>query len=127
MSTEDVEDTTSSTTTSCRTTKDDLNTWVEFRTSLVGGRVKFNPVITLGSVLIIWGFVIWCVVAGDDIPFKDSKQWIGQQFTWFYVGSTNLWILLLCLIYFKYYSVTIIYFCTVVVPTLYIVAPSMHL
>ena len=54
----------------------DLNTWAHFRIPLIGYRLRFNPVITVSSVAIIWSFVAWCVIAGEDVPFNHSKAWI---------------------------------------------------
>ena len=53
-----------------------MNTWAHFRIPLIGYRLRFNPVITVSSVAIIWSFVAWCVIAGEDVPFNHSKAWI---------------------------------------------------
>jgi len=80
----------------------DLNTWAHFRIPLIGYRLRFNPVITVSSVAIIWSFVAWCVIAGEDVPFNHSKAWISQHFTWLYVGSMNIWMVFLAVLYHKF-------------------------
>ena len=68
--------------------------------------LDFNPVVTIISALIIWAFVIWCVLdterASDGM--KDAKRWITDKFTWLYIGTQDVWFIFLLIVYFSKYS-----------------------
>ena len=52
----------------------------------------FNPCTMFLSILIIWSFVIWCIIDNNaSSKIQDLQTWIVYHWTWFYVG---------CLIYF---------------------------
>ena len=71
---------------------------MKFKAPLVG-EIRFNPVVSILAILLIWGFVIWCVVQGEDVPFKEWKAWIVKTFTWLYVGSQDLWAVFAVVLY----------------------------
>ena len=66
------------------------------------GEIRFNPVVTLLSLIVIWAFVIWCSIAKEDVPFDAWTSWIVDNFTWFYVGSTQVWIAVGIILYCRY-------------------------
>ena len=69
-------------------------------------RLNFNPVVTVLSGVIIWGFVIWCVVdtARASENMSETKTWLTKTCTWFYIASINVLILFLLYLYFSKYS-----------------------
>ncbi|CAH0373483.1 unnamed protein product [Pelagomonas calceolata] len=56
--------------------------------------VKFNPFVTGLSIVAIWTFIIYTLVS----PAEASKEWamwndwVGDEWTWFYMGSQNVWL-----------------------------------
>ena len=77
-----------------------------FKVRLGPIRLNFNPVVTVLSGVIIWGFVIWCVVdtARASENMSKTKTWLTKTFTWFYIASMNVLILFLFYLYFSKYS-----------------------
>ena len=71
---------------------------MKFKAPLVG-EIRFNPVVSFLAILLIWGFVIWCIVQGEDVPFGAWKAWIVNKFTWLYVGSQDLWAVFAVVLY----------------------------
>lgn len=76
----------------------DLSPWTKFKVPLIS-EIRFNPVVSVGAIALIWGFVIWCAVQGDRVPFGDWKAWIVAKFTWLYVGSQDLWAVFAIVLY----------------------------
>ena len=68
--------------------------------------LDFNPVVTIISAVVIWAFVIWCVLdterASDGM--KDAKLWITDKFTWLYIGTQDVWFIFLLIVYFSKHS-----------------------
>ena len=73
---------------------------MKFKLPLVG-EIRFNPIASFLAILVIWGFVIWCSIAGEDVPFNDWTTWIVDNFTWLYIGSTDVWIVFGIILYFR--------------------------
>lgn len=69
-------------------------------------RISINPVVTILSALIIWIFVIVCMVAPSETlsAMSSVKSWISTSSTWFYIGTKNIWVLFIAIIYFSKYS-----------------------
>ena len=66
----------------------------------VGGRkvLQMNWVVSLIASSLLWGFVIWSSVDGDSMytTFYDTgRTWVTQNFTWLYVGTQDVWALVL--------------------------------
>ena len=59
---------------------------MKFRLPVIG-EIRFNPVVMFTSIALIWSFVIWCILLGEDVPFNRWKSWIVQHLTWLYVGT----------------------------------------
>ncbi|CEM17339.1 unnamed protein product [Vitrella brassicaformis CCMP3155] len=76
--------------------------------------VRFNPVITFTSILLIWGFVAWAMIScagieeGGECPANQylsaAKAWITATFTWLYMGTQAVWVFFLLYIYFSKYG-----------------------
>lgn len=69
-------------------------------------RFNFNPVVTVLSAIIIWSMVVWCIVYPEASLKQMSlwKDWITQTWTWFYIGTQNIWIVFIIILYFSKYS-----------------------
>ena len=77
-----------------------------FKATIGPFELNFNPVVTLVSAAVIWGFVIWGIVdtdeASDDLG--KAKRWITDKFTWLYIGTQDVWFLFIIVVYFSKYS-----------------------
>ena len=78
----------------------DYNLWVRFRVPYFG-EIKFNPVVTLLSLALIWSMVISCIVKKEEIPFESWRSSLTDLFTWLYVGSFNLFGIFALFVYFR--------------------------
>jgi len=69
-------------------------------------KVKLNPIVTCSSVLIIIAFILWCILEREHAldSFNSAKSWITSSFTWLYVGSQDVWALVIIAIYFSKYG-----------------------
>ena len=76
----------------------DLSAWMKFKLPLVG-EIRFNPIVSGLAIALIWGFVAWCAIQGEDVPFIQWKAWIVAKFTWLYVGSQDLWAVFAIVLY----------------------------
>ena len=65
----------------------DLSTWTKFQAPLIG-EIRYNPIVSYMAIVLIWGFVIWCSIQGENVPFSSWKKWVVDNFTWFYIGIT---------------------------------------
>lgn len=68
--------------------------------------LRFNPVVSLLSACIIWGFVAWCIVESDaaNAEMGRWKIWITKTFTWMYIGTQDIWAVIIIMLYFSKYS-----------------------
>lgn len=66
----------------------------------------FNPITSLCSAVIIWIFVILCVVYPSDAKdlMKDVKTWVTDKWTWLYVVTQDVWAVFIIALYFSKYS-----------------------
>ena len=69
-------------------------------------RLNFNPVVTFLAALFIWAFVGICMSYPDASKEAMSKvkAWITDTFTWFFIGSVNLWLVFMIVVYFSKYG-----------------------
>ena len=69
-------------------------------------RLNFNPVVTFFSAVLIWTFVGICIAfpEGSLKQMNICKAWITETFTWFYIGSVNIWLIFIVLVYFSKYG-----------------------
>ena len=77
-----------------------------FETKLGPVRISLNPVVTILSGLIIWSFVIVCMIIPRDTldAMTSVKSWISTTSTWFYIGTKNFWVLFVFYIFFSKYG-----------------------
>lgn len=66
-------------------------------------RIYLNPFTTLVSAVIIWAFVIYCVVEKGDANenLKKLRLWITEKWTWLYVGTQDVWAIFIFWLYFS--------------------------
>ena len=67
---------------------------------------NFNPVVTVLSAIIIWAMVVLCIIYPESSLKQMSvwKDWITRTWTWFYIGTQNVWIVFVLVLYFSKYS-----------------------
>ena len=68
--------------------------------------LRFNPVVSFLSALIIWGFATWCMVKAQAANEEMGrwKEWITHTFTWMYIGTQDVWAFLIIILYFSKYG-----------------------
>ena len=66
------------------------------------GEMRFNPVVSLFAIIAIWGFVAVCMIEKENVPFSQWKEWIVRNFTWLYIGSTDIWVVFALVLYFRF-------------------------
>lgn len=68
--------------------------------------LRFNPLVSLLSACIIWGFVTWCIVKSDEANEEMGrwKIWITEKFTWMYIGTQDIWAVIIIMLYFSKHS-----------------------
>lgn len=59
--------------------------------------MKFNPRVSFWAAGIIWSFVIFTMARQKDAyeEFTRWSDWIGDEWSWLYIGSQDIWILVL--------------------------------
>jgi len=64
---------------------------------VAAGPLKFNPIVTLASIVLLYGFVIGCAVAPDIALYHMSyaKALIPEVWGWLYIASQNIWVFVL--------------------------------
>ncbi|XP_074608787.1 trimethylamine transporter-like [Acropora palmata] len=81
-----------------------------FRFKLNCGRfaldIRFNPVVSILSAVVIWAFVIWCSVDSKRAETEMTiwMQGITRTCTWVYVGSLDVWTIFVIVLYFSKYG-----------------------
>ena len=67
--------------------------WCKMGSSSLGINIRLNPVVPFISALIIWGFVVWCMIEPEVANTKmgEWKTWITHSFTWMYIGTQDAW------------------------------------
>lgn len=68
--------------------------------------VYFNPVITILSAVLLWGFCIYAMLAKDDAEKTTSEwqEWVTRIWNWLYMASQNIWVIALLYLLVKYYG-----------------------
>lgn len=71
-------------------------------------RISLNPVVTILSSLVIWGFVAVCIIIPSSAmdAMTSAKSWISTTSTWFYIGTKNFWLVFILFIFFSKHSKT---------------------
>lgn len=77
---------------------------VKFNLGII--RFDFNPVVSFFSAAIIWAFVIWCILEPKSSlnEMGKWKDWITKTWTWFYIGTQDVWAVFIVILYFSKYS-----------------------
>ena len=65
------------------------------------GEIRFNPVVSFIAIIAIWSFVAVCMIEKENVPFGEWKKWIVRNFTWLYIGSTDIWVVFALVLYFR--------------------------
>ena len=80
--------------------------WFKVGNSKFGIQIRLNPVVTLISALVIWGFVVCCVLKPEFAKeqMAEWKSWITQTFTWMYIGTQDAWAVFIIALYFSKYG-----------------------
>lgn len=80
--------------------------WSKIGKVKLGIFLRFNPLVSFLSAAIIWGFVIWCVVKSEAASEEMGrwKIWITEKFTWMYIGTQDIWAVIIIMLYFSKYS-----------------------
>ena len=69
------------------------------------GPLKMNPIVSGIAAVIIWGFVIWCMVDDDaGTELSSWKTWVADSWSWFYIVSQDIWVVALIYILFTKYK-----------------------
>ena len=76
----------------------DKSLWIKFKLPLLG-EIRFNPIVSLLAIVLIWTFVAICSVYKSEVPFKAWRGWIVDKFTWLYVGSQDVWAVFIIVLY----------------------------
>ena len=78
----------------------------KFKLNIGPIRLNFNPVVTLLAATFIWAFVAICMSFPNrsNDAMGEAKAWITDNFTWFYIGSVNLWFVFIVVVYFSKYG-----------------------
>ena len=79
---------------------------MKFKLPLIG-EIRFNPVVSFFAIIAIWGFVAVCMIEKENVPFDAWKKWIVSNFTWLYIGSTDIWVVFALVLYFRYVDVIV--------------------
>jgi choline-glycine betaine transporter len=79
------------------------NKYHSFKARLGPVRLHFNPVVAVVSGVFIWGFLTWCMADPERTSdyMISAKKWITANFTWFYIGVANVWLVFLLVVYFS--------------------------
>ncbi|XP_064598003.1 glycine betaine transporter 1-like [Liolophura sinensis] len=69
-------------------------------------RIELNPIVTIASGIVIWGLVAWCCAdpIGSFNLLTPVMLWITKTWTWLYIGTQDVWALLIIAIYFSKYG-----------------------
>mmetsp|Transcript_19244 Transcript_19244/g.26631 ORF Transcript_19244/g.26631 Transcript_19244/m.26631 type:complete len:801 (-) Transcript_19244:111-2513(-) len=68
--------------------------------------IRCNWVVSLIATIFLWGFVIYSFEdeEGSQDNFGTWQSWITQNFTWFYIGTQDVWALFLFWLMFSKYA-----------------------
>ena len=69
-------------------------------------KVRFNPVVTILSAVLIWGFVAWCMARPQNAKQElvKWKYWVTEKWTWLYIGTQDVWAVFIIVLYFSKYG-----------------------
>ena len=69
-------------------------------------KLRFNPVVTIFSSLLIWGFAAWCMTYPTEARLELVKwtSWVTKKWTWLYISTQDIWAVFIVVVYFSKYS-----------------------
>jgi len=67
---------------------------------------RINPVATITTTVILWTSVLLFILAPTHAKnsLESAQNWITDVFTWFYIGTQNVWILFIVVLFFSKYG-----------------------
>ena len=75
--------------------------WCKMGSSGLGIDIRLNPMVSLVSAQIIWGFVPWCIYnQTGDSEFYDGRV----EDIWMYIGTQDAWAVNIIVLYFSKYG-----------------------
>ena len=68
------------------------------------GSLRFNPLVSLCSSLVIWGMTMACALSHGAfyLPFTKIIVAINSGFSWLFVLGHNMWAFFLVYVYFRF-------------------------
>ena len=75
--------------------------WFQIKLPAIGA-IRFNPVVTVLSLTLIWSLIILCISKEGDVPFTSWRGALTENFTWWYITAYNLYLICAVMIYFRY-------------------------
>ena len=70
---------------------EDQSVWTRWKLPIIG-TLRFNPIVSFFSIILIWIFVAVCIVYKENVPFTIWKAAIGQKLVLFPNSKTlSLW------------------------------------
>ena len=68
------------------------------------GPIKFNPAVCVLALTFLWAFAGYAMQNPEESGsvLKKWEGWITQYFSWFYLGSRNIWLIFLAVVYYYY-------------------------
>ena len=68
--------------------------------------IRLNPIVSIVSAVIIWAFVIACIVKPKEslAEMKLWQTWITDKWTWLYIGTQDVWAVFIVVLYFSKYG-----------------------
>ena len=70
---------------------EDQSVWTRWKLPIIG-TLRFNPIVSFFSIILIWIFVAVCIVYKENVPFTIWKAAIGQKLVLFPNSQTlSLW------------------------------------
>ena len=61
---------------------EDQSVWTRWKLPIIG-TLRFNPIVSFFSIILIWIFVAVCIVYKENVPFTVWKAAIGQKLVLF--------------------------------------------
>merc|ERR1719436_1227553 len=78
-----------------------------FSVGWIGSKVVyFNPVVSVLSTILIWGFIIYAMVEQTDASteIQSWQKWVTDVWNWLYMISQNVWVVVLVYCCYKYWG-----------------------
>mmetsp|Transcript_66929 Transcript_66929/g.145428 ORF Transcript_66929/g.145428 Transcript_66929/m.145428 type:complete len:762 (+) Transcript_66929:95-2380(+) len=72
-----------------------------------GGSLYCNPVVAGLAGLFIWGFIVSAALGKEEVAEETqaAQAWVTEVWDWLYMGSRNVWLLVLMYVLYKYHNI----------------------